>query len=158
MSDVTFREAGIADADAISDLIMASQRQFCFHEYTPEGQALMARVCGREALKQYLGRGDVYFVAEADGMIVGVAGIRDNTHLAHNFVDSNWHRRGISKRLWQLASEECLRRGNPGCFDLRASTYAIPVYLKWGFAQTAPTDQEYGITSTPMTLNMNLAD
>lgn len=153
MDDVTFREAVLDDADAISDLIMDSQRQFCFHEYTPAGQQLMAEVCGRKALKHYLERGDVYYVAESEGKIIGVAGIRDNSHLAHNFVDANWHRRGVSRRLWKLASDECLRRGNPGSFDLRASTYAIPVYLSWGFVQTGPTDQEYGITSTPMALD-----
>ena len=154
MSGIEYREAAVQDGDAISDLIMESQRLFCFHEYTPEGQELMAEVCGRKALKHYLERGDVYFVAESDGKIIGVAGIRDNEHLAHNFVEANWHRQGISKRLWELASGECLRRGNPGSFDLRASTYAIPVYLKWGFVQTGPTDQEYGITSTPMKLDM----
>lgn len=155
MGDIRFRAAATEDADAISDLIMASQRQFCFHEYTLEGQELMAKLCGRKALKHYLERGDVYFVAESDGGIIGVAGIRDNKHLAHNFVDSNWHRRGISRRLWKLASEECLRRGNPGSFDLRASTYAIPVYERWGFVRSAPTDQEYGITSTPMKLEVS---
>ncbi|MDC0834612.1 GNAT family N-acetyltransferase [Geitlerinema sp. CS-897] len=154
MEKVTFREATLDDADALSDLILESQRQFCFHEYTVEGQELMNRVCGRKALRHYLERGDVYFVAESEGRIVGVAGIRDNTRLAHNFVDAKWHRRGISKRLWKLASEECLRRGNPGSFDLRASTYAIPIYEKWGFVQTAPTSQECGITSTPMKLEV----
>ena len=154
MEKVIFREATLEDADALSDLILESQREFCFHEYTPEGQELMNRLCGRKALRHYLERGDVYFIAEAEDKIIGVAGIRENSHLAHNFVDSQWHRRGISKQLWKLASEECLRRGNPGYFELRASTYTIPVYEKWGFVQTAPTDQEYGITSTPMKLDM----
>jgi len=154
MDEVAFREAVVEDADAISDLIIASQRQFCFHEYTSEGQDLMAQVCGSKALRHYLERGDVYFVAEIDGRIVGVAGIRDNQHLAHNFVDAKWHRRGISKRLWDLARDEFLRRGNPGSFDLRASTYAIPVYERWGFVRTAATDQDYGITSTPMKLDL----
>lgn len=154
MEKVIFREATLDDADAISNLILESQREFCFHEYTAEGQELMSRLCGTKALRHYLERGDVYFVAESEGKIIGVAGIRENAHLAHNFVDSEWHRRGVSKRLWKLASEECMRRGNPGSFDLRASTYAIPVYEKWGFVQAAPADQEYGITSTPMKLGM----
>jgi GNAT superfamily N-acetyltransferase len=154
MGEIEYREAVLQDGDAISGLIMASQRQFCFHEYTAKGQELMADVCGRKALKYYLERGDVYFVAESDGRIIGVVGIRDNKHLAHNFVEASWHRQGISKRLWDLASAECLRRGNPGTFGLRASTYAIPVYLQWGFVQTGPTDHEYGITSTPMKLDM----
>lgn len=155
MEDMAFRQAVIEDADAISDLILTSQRQFCFHEYTPEGQELMVQLCGRKAVRHYLERGDVYFVAEIDGRIVGVAGIRDNKHLAHNFVDATWHRQGISRRLWNLARDECLRRGNPGVFDLRASSYAIPVYERWGFVRTAATDQDYGIISTPMRLDLS---
>lgn len=154
MSSIVFREAAVQDAEVISELIMESQRQFCFHEYTPEGQKLMAKVCGRKAFNRYLELGDVYFVAESDGVIIGVLGIRDNHRLTHNFVEASWHRRGISKRLWELASKECLRRGNPGFFELRASTYAIPVYLRWGFVQTGYTSQKDGITFTPMKLEM----
>ena len=153
MEKLTFREASVDDAEAISVLILRSQREFCFHEYTADGQALTLRLCGVRALKHYLERGDVYFVAEYDQKIIGVAGLRDNEHLAHNFVDTVWHRRGISRHPWKLASEECMRRGNRGSFNLRASTYAIPVYERWGFVRTAPTDQEYGITSTPMALH-----
>ena len=103
MADIVFREAVLDDADAISDLILDSQREYYFHEYTPAGQELMTRLCGREALRGYVERGDVYFVAENQGAIVGIAGIRGNEHLAHNFVQGSWHRRGISKRLWRMA-------------------------------------------------------
>ncbi len=153
MQEITYRTATPDDAESISDLILNSQREFCFHEYTQDGQELMQRLCGAKALKNYIERGDVYFVAEHNEKIIGVAGIRDNEHLAHNFVDTAWHRHGISRQLWDLASAECVRRGNPGTFDLRASTYAIPVYEKWGFVRTAPTNQEYGITSTPMEMS-----
>lgn len=153
MQDPIYRPATVDDAERISDLILSSQREFCFHEYTEEGQQLMSRLCGVNAIRQYIERGDIYFVAEQDGAIIGVAGIRDNQHLAHNFVRADWHRRGISRRLWDLASAECMRRGNPGSFDLRASTYAIEVYKKWGFVLVGPTEREYGITSTPMALS-----
>lgn len=153
MQGLIFRVADVGDAEAISSLIVRSQREFCFHEYTADGQTLMLRVCGVEALKRYLERGDVYFVAEQGSAVIGVAGIRNNDHLTHNFVDAAWHRRGVSKRLWALVRDECVRRGNLGSFNLRASTHAIPVYEKWGFIRTGPTDQQNGITSTPMALH-----
>ena len=154
MSEIWYRMATLEDADSISKLILDSQRKYCFHEYTEGGQKLMLRLCGVKAIQFYIERDDVYFVALNDDQIVGVVGIRDNDHLAHNFVDDNFHRNGISKELWRLATEECRKRGNEGSYNLRASTYAIPVYEKWGFVQTAPADQEYGITSTPMGLNL----
>lgn len=152
MLTVSYRAAMADDAAHISRLIIDSQREFCFHEYTDAGIALMLRLCSAEAVRSYLERGDVYFVAITDGTTIGVAGIREYSHLAHNFVASAWHRRGISKALWRLAAEECKRQGNERGFDLRASTYAISVYEKWGFVRTGPTDQEHGITSTPMRL------
>ena len=154
MPEITYRVARLEDADYISTLIIDSQRKYCFHEYTEDGQKLMLRLCGTEAIKSYIERGDVYYVAWNGKKIIGVAGIRDNDHLTHNFVEASFHRKGISKELWRLATEECSRRGNQGSYNLRASTYAISVYEKWGFIQTGPADQEYGITSTPMELNL----
>ena len=151
--EIAFRPGTAADAEAVSVLICDSQREFCFHEYTEEGKTLMLDLCGVQAIAHYIKRGDVYFVATHEGSVIGVAGIRDNDHLAHNFVHSDWHRQGISNQLWKLASDECRKRGNPGSFNLRASTYAIAVYEKWGFVRTGPTDQDHGITSTPMALN-----
>ncbi len=153
MAEITYRPGTLDDAESVSKLILDSQRKYCFHEYTEEGQKLMLRLCGVKAVRFYIERGDVYYVALNHGNLVGVVGIRDTDHLAHNFVDGNFHRNGISKELWRLAAEECKKRGNKGSYELRASTYAIPIYEKWGFVQTAPTDQEYGITSTPMSLN-----
>ena len=152
MPDITYRSATVEDARRISSLIIDSQRKYCFHEYTDAGQTLMIRLCGEAAIRSYIERDDVYFVAVNDNEIIGVVGVRDNGHLAHNFVDDGFHRRGVSNDLWQLAKSECRRRGNPGTYTLRASTFAIPVYKRWGFVQTAATDQENGITSTPMTL------
>ena len=152
MPEITYRTARKGDAQSISTLILDSQRAYCFHEYTEDGQKLMLRSCGKEAIKSYIERGDVYYVAIDENTIIGVAGIRDNDHLTCNFVNASYHRRGISKELWRLATEECCCRGNPGSYNLRASTYAIPVYEKWGFVKTGPVDQEHGITSTPMEL------
>lgn len=155
MPEITYRIANIEDAEQISKLILDSQRKYCFHEYTDDGQKLMLQLCGTKAIQTYIERNDVYYVAQDGKQIIGVAGIRDNDHLTHNFVDDRYHRKGISKELWRLATEECARRGNQGSYNLRASTYAIPVYEKWGFVQTGDADQEYGITSTPMELNVD---
>lgn len=152
MPEITYRTARKTDAQGISTLILDSQREYCFHEYTEDGQKTMLRSCGTQAIESYIERGDVYYVALNENIIIGVAGIRNNDHLNCNFVNASYHRRGISKELWRLATEECCRRGNQGSYTLRASTYAIPVYEKWGFVKTGPTNQEQGITSTPMAL------
>ncbi len=156
--DITYRKAVADDAEAISKLIIESQREFCFHEYTGEGRKLMQELCSVPAISGYINRGDVYFVAEGEGEVVGVAGVRDSEHLSHNFVASAWHRRGISNRLWQLTREACLARGNPGRFSLNASTFAIPVYERWGFTVTGPKSFEHGLAFTPMEMSKSLLE
>jgi GNAT superfamily N-acetyltransferase len=153
MSGVSYREATAEDAECISNLILESQEEFCFHEYSEDGKKLMLHLCGVDAIRSYIVRGDSYYVAECDGDFVGVAGVRDNEHLSHNFVDKNWHRQGISNNLWKLVSDECIRRGNNGSFNLNASTYAIPVYERWGFKVTGAMSHEHGLSFTPMELN-----
>ena len=152
MGEITFRLATVDDADAISTLILDSQKEFCFREYTEDGKRFMLQLCGSDAIRSYIDRGDIYYVAESDDSLVGVAGVRDTEHLSHNFVNKRWHRKGISNHLWKLVSNECIRQGNRGSFNLNASSYAIPVYKKWGFNVSGPISHEYGLAFTPMDL------
>lgn len=149
---ICYRQAVADDASQISTLILDSQHEFTFHEYTPAGQELMQKLCSGRAIREYIERGDIYFVAEIDGAIIGVIGIRQTSHVAHNFVATSWHRKGISGQLWKLGRAACLAAGNRGEFDLRASTFAIPVYEKWGFVITGEAEDTGGIISTPMRL------
>lgn len=150
---ITFRAAKPDDAGAISRLVLVSQAKFTFHEYSDEGKARMSRQLSPEAIADTFRRGNVVFVAEADAHLIGVVSIRNNEHLSLNFVDEAFHQRGISKNLWELGKVECIRRGNPGRFTLRSSTFALPVYEKWGFVRTGPVDRTGGILSHPMVLD-----
>ncbi|MEM7015881.1 MAG: GNAT family N-acetyltransferase [Pseudomonadota bacterium] len=152
-SGIHYRTANESDAQAISKLILDSQAKFTFHEYSDAGREFMLRLCSEAAINEYLQRGDTYFVAEHDAVIIGVIGIRDAEHISHNFVDDAWHGRGISSALWRLGQNACRAAGNPGVFTLRASTYAIPIYEKWGFIKTAAAEDTGGIISTPMRLD-----
>lgn len=150
--DITFRAAAPEDAGAISKLVLASQTKFTFHEYTEEGRALMLRGLAPEAVADTITGGNVVFLAEKNKRLIGVVSIRDNQHLSLNFVDERLHRQGVSAELWALGKAECIRRGNPGRFTLRASTYAIPIYEKWGFVKTGEIDRSGGTFSHPMVL------
>ncbi|MEM7078594.1 MAG: GNAT family N-acetyltransferase, partial [Pseudomonadota bacterium] len=92
MPDIEYRQATPDDAESISELIVESQKRYCFHEYTDDGRKLMFRLCGTDAIRSYIERDDVYYVALDDSEIVGVAGLRENYHLTHNFVDESYHK------------------------------------------------------------------
>jgi hypothetical protein len=147
------RQASITDAAGISLLILDSQRQFCFGEFTVAGQALMEEACSAQAVETYLLRGDCYFVAEYGTALVGVLGVRNVHHLSHCFVSTAWHRQSIATRLWALAKQACYDGGNSGYYTVNSSTYARRVYSHWGFVSTGPAVTEQGLLYWPMRLD-----
>lgn len=153
-ADVTFRSAWLPDSAAISELILDTQLAFSVEQFSAEGEALLRSICSAESIGRYLERGDIYFVAEQANRIVGVIGVRDTHHITHNFVTGTHHGKGISGALWALAREACLAAGNPGEFELRASTFAIGVYESWGFVREGVAEDTGGIISTPMRLEL----
>ncbi|KZK97239.1 GNAT family N-acetyltransferase [Pseudovibrio sp. Ad26] len=149
---IQYRQASIFDATAISTLILETQNQFSAEKFSPEGEHLLAKICSAEAIEGYLQSGYTYFVAEENAAIIGVIGVRDHRHVEHNFVRGDYHRQGISSRLWNLAKESCLQQGNDGKFELQASTFAIPIYERWGFVKEGEKQDIGGIIFTPMSL------
>ncbi len=151
---IQYRQASISDATAISTLILETQDQFSAEKFSPEGERLLAQICSAEAIEGYLQSGYIYFVAEENAAIIGVIGVRDHRHVEHNFVRGDYHRQGISSQLWKLARESCLKQGNDGEFELQASTFAIPVYERWGFVKEGEKQDIGGIIFTPMRLKV----
>lgn len=75
-----------------------------------------------------------------EGEIIGVIGIREMKHICMFFVDGEYHRRGIGRKLFQTAVEVCIANTQ----ELREITvdvlpYAKEVYYHLGFEDA---DQE----------------
>ena len=93
-----------------------------------------------------------YHVAEEDGAIVGIVGIRDNSHLYHLFVADDFRGRGFARQLWLVARDACRRSGNMEGFTVNSSRFAVAMYRKFGFVVTGPAETQNGVTSVPMKL------
>ena len=93
-----------------------------------------------------------YHVAEVDGQLVGVVGVRNNAHLFHLFVAELYQRQGIASNLWNVAMQACLDAGNPGKFTVNSSRYALGVYEKLGFVACSSPQEVNGIIFYPMNL------
>lgn len=151
--DVNIRIAGKADAVAISRLISALADKYIVGEFSAEGRETLLRSMRPEAIAGYLDRGFRYHVAEAaDGEIVGVVALRDDTHLYHLFVAEACQRRGIGRSLWKTALAEALARGNRGEFTVNSSRYALPVYERLGFVAGTEEIDANGVVAIPMKL------
>lgn len=88
-------------------------------------------------------------VAECDGRIVGVISTRSRSHISLLFVDAQYHKQGIGRRLMeamkQYSMDEKLDR-----LTVNAAPYAVEFYHKQGFTDTDTEQLQDGIRYTPM--------
>jgi GNAT superfamily N-acetyltransferase len=104
-----------------------------------------------EAIEGYFRAGYRYHVAEVAGRVVGVIGVRDNSHVHHLFVAEKHQRCGLARELWKVARDACLESGNPGEFTVFSSKFALGVYRAFGFIESGPPETKDDVVATPMT-------
>ena len=151
------RAATSRDAESISKLVHQLSAKYIAHEFTAEGREALLNSMTPAAIEKYMQSGFRYHVAEVGSQLVGVVGVRDNSHLYHLFVAESYQRQGVATGLWQLAMQACLDEGNPGEFTVNSSNYAQKVYETLGFvAQSGPQDKN-GVIFIPMKLTINHA-
>ena len=126
--------------------------EFIVHDIARPAAATFLAENSAEGVQGFIAKGIVYHVAEIDGVVCGFVAVRDRSHLFHLFVDRDWHRRGIARRLWEVARQAAIDAGGEGCFTVNSSNYAMPVYEKFGFVRTAPTQEAKGLRFNPMQL------
>jgi len=139
-----------ADVASVASLLASLAREHITHEFDPRARELFLAKNDEANIRRFVAQGFRYHVAESHGRIVGVVGVRDNRHLYHLFVANDFQRRGIARRLWAVAREQCIAAGNPGNFTVNASNNAIPVYERLGFVRSGPAQNDDGILYNPM--------
>lgn len=152
------RPATPDDAEAVSALIMRLSPTFTLD---PDGQGaeeFFAKVTP-EVIRGFLESPEyAYLVAEEEGALAGVVGVRGNSHLFHLFVEPSHQGRGLSRRLWEMAMDTAIRAGNAGEFTVNSSLNAVPVYERYGFVPAGPRVEMHGIAFVPMKLVLRGGD
>ncbi|HEU0301847.1 MAG TPA: GNAT family N-acetyltransferase [Longimicrobium sp.] len=147
------RAARPQDAEAVSTLITSLSRYFLADPDDPGAAAAFLLTLAPAPIRELLENGRFrYHVAEVDGVLAGVVGMRDARHLHHLFVAEPFHGRGIGGRLWDTARRQALAEGNPGEFTVNSSRHAIPLYERLGFRATDSLRVTDGIAYLPMRL------
>ena len=141
-----------ADVPMVAELLRVLAEKYIAHEFVPAARASFLSKNDEAAIAQFVADGFRYHVAEVDGIIVGFVGVRDDRHLYHLFVAEPHHRRGIARRLWEVASAECRERGHTGAFTVNSSNNAVAVYERLGFRRTASVQDSGGVLFNPMAL------
>ena len=148
------RPAEIDDAAAISALILSLQPYLTI---APDGAGAeeFLVTLQPDIVRRNLQAANYHYQLAFDGeALAGVVAVRDNTHLFSLYVGSPWHGRGLGKRLWELARDAALARGNPGSFTVNSSAFAQAMYRHLGFVATGPVAEMHGIRFIPMRLDL----
>jgi GNAT superfamily N-acetyltransferase len=157
MDNPTIRPATVADAPAIGSLVMTLLPYLTVHPQGLGAEKFIANV-GIDAQRRYLGQDNFrYHVALHGDELLGVVAVRDNSHLFHLFIKETLHRQGLGRRLWELARDEAMARGNPGSFTVNSAGRATGLYLRLGFVPAGERIEHDGIVDVPMRWEKNNA-
>jgi GNAT superfamily N-acetyltransferase len=149
------RLAQPADARAIGALSRrVVQRWVLPDQPRKAGQALLSRLSAT-MLRQRIMEGQRFHLAYLGEVLVGVAAMRDDSHLLHFYVSTRYQGRGIARRLWRRALQDAIRRAGTQRFTLNATRCAVPVYVRLGFCVEGPErPSPSGVMTTPMSLRL----
>jgi GNAT superfamily N-acetyltransferase len=149
----SIRPAVPADASAISELIRDASEASFLPEFTESGRLRFLSDHTAEAMTARLKSGEFqYDVAEVNGLVVGVAGVRRKSHLFSLFVADTMQRHGLGTLLWNHAKARAVESGNAHEFTVNSSKNAVPVYEGFGFVVEGSVVDSCGVLYVPMRL------
>ncbi|MDH5929250.1 GNAT family N-acetyltransferase [Vibrio lentus] len=152
---VNIRSAEISDSKAISELILPLAKKYVCPTCDASVHDILLNSMSEENVGKYLSTNYNYVIAvTANDEVVGVAGVRDNSHLYHLFVDDNVQGNGLSRQLWEAVKEESIRNGNSGIFTVNSAVNAESVYSRFGFKRTEGIRNRQGMIDIPMLLDL----
>ena len=87
-----------------------------------------------------------FYGAFNDGVLSGVIATKDKSHIALFFVDGNYHKQGIGRKLY----DKIKSLNQKGFFTVNSSPYAHEVYKHLGFVDTNQEQCINGLRFYPM--------
>lgn len=141
----TLRRAVPADAAACAALVR--ELSPAFFEF-PDGRGTEPFFESvNEAAQARSIAASTYWVAEHQGQLVGLAGMRAPRHVFHLFVASAFQGQGLGRRLMATL----LSSGEPGVpVTVNASVSALGFYERMGFVAVEPVKTSHGVRFQPM--------
>lgn len=121
-------------------------------DYTQEGIRNFFDFITDDDLYQAFLRGNYRMMVALDGArVIGVGSVRNGNHLSLLFVDEEYHRRGVGRRLLDKLCNYLKTEAGECRMTLKAAPYAVDFYRRLGFWPTTNTEEEYsGIRVTSM--------
>ena len=143
------RRANVGDADSISTLVSQLSDQFICPNFGDAGRETLLGSMTPEKVAQYLADDFEFHLAEDNGELVGVVGMRGEAHLYYLFVREDHQQHGLARQLWEMMRDARLAQGVRE-FTVNASSNAVPVYERFGFCCTGERMEHGGAIAIPM--------
>lgn len=123
--------------------------------YSQEGIETFYRFIDLENIKKCLKENYKMYVAKKENKIIGMIAFRDNSHIALLFVDKEFHKKGIARKLFEKAKKYCIENNkNIEHITVNSSPYAVGFYEKIGFVKIAEEQVVDGLRFTPMKIHI----
>jgi GNAT superfamily N-acetyltransferase len=155
-SRIHYRLGRTRDARAIGELVRRVTRRWILPVQPVSATVPLLAGMRTWVIRRKIIDGQRFHLAYLDdGRVVGVAAMRDESHLFQFFVSTRWQGCGIARQLWQRVLHDAQRRAGTRHFTLNSSAMAVPVYRHFGFVARGPlTVRESGLVVQPMRLDL----
>jgi GNAT superfamily N-acetyltransferase len=157
MNDLDYRAMRRDEAETVSRFIGDVFDRFVAPHYNEQGVANFLKYVEPQALVGLLEAGHIALVAvdRASGSIVGMIDVMEAKHISLLFVDAEYQRRGVAKKLLDRAIEACSeKRPDLEEITVNSSPNAVPAYRRLGFLERGAEEERDGIRHTPMVLRL----
>lgn len=150
------RKARLRDVPIVCRLIIDSFNLFIGEGYSDEGKEEFYRFVNPLSVEERMKEDNQMIVAQVKEDIVGVIDRRSISHISLFFVDENYLRHGIGKKLLNRAIESIRNTDSEVEYiTVNSSPYALEIYRRLGFETTSDEQVVNGIRFIPMRMKIN---
>lgn len=152
MGELIYKPIEKGQEQLVSDMVWEVFMEFEAPDYSEEGLETFRAFIAPQRLRNEIENNGFKIFCCFDGDIpIGAIALRKASHVSLLFVKSSYHKRGIARKLMEMAIEEIVKE-RPGASELtvNSSPYAVEIYKRLGFAPTDKMQEMDGLIFMPM--------
>jgi GNAT superfamily N-acetyltransferase len=141
---------GFCDAFSLVEKVF---NQFVAPDYSTEGVETFFRLVNVAYIESLVSRNGFVYGAFSGENLVGVLAVRDRNYISLFFIDSDFQRLGIGRKLFEAALKKISYNGELA-INVHSSPFAVSIYDAFGFQKIDDEQNESGIRYVPMQLRL----
>lgn len=151
MTALRMRLARPDDAAAVARLARRVVRRWIAPGQPPLAVMALEESLRAGVIREKIAAGQRFHLAFVDGVLAGVAAVRNDSHVFQLYVGTRHQGQGIARKLWERLRRDCVRRAGTRAITLNAAPGAVPMYLHLGFViDHDPTRLRGKVVAAPM--------